>query len=300
MPSLRSKFCRFIIKFVVASKFDPNMPIDKARKTMEDFSRFLRLPRKTHVETVALGNLAADWVFFGDAPGDKAILYLHGGGYSLGSTRTHRELAAYVAKYSGARVLLPDYRLAPENPFPCALDDAVFAYHWLLGQGIACGNIAIAGDSAGGGLAIALAVALRDAGDPAPAAIACMSPWTDLAVTGDSIATNAAVDPVLNAASIKRMAAAYIGQADARLPLISPLYAYFSGLSPLLIHVGTDEMLLDDSKRIAEKARRAGVDVTLKIYDRMWHVFHLNVRAMPEAKKAVKAFGAFIREHCGG
>jgi acetyl esterase/lipase len=177
------------------------------------------------------------------------------------------------------------------------LEDATATYRWLLDKGLSADRMVIAGDSAGGGLSIAAAVALRDAGDPPPAAIACISPWTDLEMTGHSIKTNAIIDPMVNLRHLKIFASNYIGGADPRSPLISPIHADLKGISPMLIHVGTDEVLLDDSIRIAEKAKEAGGEVTLKIYDHMWHVFHLNARLMPEAKKAVKEFGSFFQNN---
>ena len=196
--------------------------------------------------------------------------------------------------------MLPAYRLAPENPYPAALDDALSAYRWLLANDYSNEKISIAGDSAGGGLAIAAAIALRDEGDPAPASIACISPWTDLAMTGDSIRTHAGIDPMLQHTTLRLMASNYCAQNDPRTPLISPLYADLTGLSPLLCQVGSDEILLDDSIRIVKKARNDGVEATLKIHERMWHVWHLTARIVPEARKAVNELGAFIRNHFAG
>ena len=299
MLSIRSRLCRVLTKLLVAPKFDPNIPIEKARKGMEDLTKFAHLPSNTKVEQVIIDGIAAEWVYGNSAKEDKVVLYLHGGGYNMCSPNTHRELAAHISNYSGARVLVPDYRLAPEHPFPCGLEDATSAYRWLLGRGFSGENIAIAGDSAGGGLSIATAILLRDTGDPPPASIACISPWTDLALTGDSIKTNSKVDPMLNVESLKAKADNYAGNADPRSPLISPLYADLSGLSPLLIHVGSDELLFQDSVRIAKKAENAGVSVSLKIYDHLWHVFHLNAKLMPEAKSALADFGSFITKHFG-
>lgn len=297
MPSFRSKFCRILTKYLVAPKFNPNKTIDEARRGMESLTKLASLPSKTKVKKITFNSISAEWICANEAHDDRVILYLHGGGYNICSPNTHRELAAHISMASGAKVLLPDYRLAPEQPFPSALEDATSAYRWLLDTGLTSENIAIAGDSAGGGLSIATSISLRDAGEPSPASIACISPWTDLEMSGNSINTHAEIDPMLNLQSMKIMASNYIGEGDPRSPLISPIYADLKGISPLLIHVGSDEMLLDDSKRIAEKAKSAGVDVTLKIYDQMWHAFHLNARLMPEAKNAIEALGSFIRKH---
>jgi acetyl esterase/lipase len=297
MPSIRSKVCRILTKYLVAPNFNPNKTINEARRGMERLTKLAHLPAKTKVEKITFNSISAEWIYAYEAHEDRVILFLHGGGYNTCSPNTHRELAARISKASGAKVLLPDYRLAPEHPFPSALDDATSTYRWLLDTGFAGENIAIAGDSAGGGLSLATAISLCDAGKPSPASIACISPWTDLEMSGNSIKTHADIDPMLNLQAMKIMALNYIGDSDPRSPLISPLYAELKGISPLLIHVGSDEMLLDDSTRIVEKAKSAGVDVTLVIYDQMWHVFHLNAALMPEGKKAIEELGSFIRKH---
>ena len=297
MPSFRSKFCRILTKYLIASKFNPNMTIDEMRRGMESRTKLAKLPPKTKIEKVSFNGISAEWICAKEAHEGRVILYLHGGGYNVGSPNTHRELAAHISMASGAKVLLPDYRLAPEHPFPSALEDATSAYRWLLDTGLTGGDISIAGDSSGGGLSIATSISLRDAGEPSPASIVCISPWTDLEMSGNSIKTHAEIDPMLNLQSLKIMASNYIGDGDPRSPLISPIHADLKGISPLLIHVGSDEMLLDDSTRIAEKAKSAEVDVTIKIYDQMWHAWHLNVRLMPEAKNAIKELGSFIRKH---
>jgi acetyl esterase/lipase len=297
MPSYRSKFCRLLTKFLVSAKFNPNKTIDEMRRSMESLTKLARLPSKTKVEKITLNSISADWVCTNGAHDDRVVLYLHGGGYNICSPNTHKELAAHISIASGARVLLPDYRLAPEHPFPSALEDATSAYRWLLDTGLTGGNIAIVGDSAGGGLSIATSVSLRETGEPSPASIACISPWTDLDMSGNSIKTHAEIDPMLNLQLMKIMASNYIGNGDPRSPLISPIYADLKGISPLFIHVGSDEMLLDDSTRIADRAKSAGVDVTIKIYDHMWHVWHLNARFMHEAQNAIEELGSFIRKH---
>ncbi len=297
MPSLRSKFCRFLIKKMVAPKLNNLQSIDETRNYMEKMAKYAKLPKKTQIEKITIDGIAAEWIYGNTAREERVILFLHGGGYNLCSINTHRELAAHIAKESGAKVLLIDYRLAPEHPFPAALDDATLAYRWLLENGLTIKNIAIAGDSAGGGLALATAIAIRDAGDPLPSSVACIAPWTDLCMTGDSIKTKSEIDPLIKSESAKVWADNYIGSNDPTNPLISPLYADLKGFPPLLIHIGTDDMLLDDSRRFAKEAEDAGVDVELKIYDKLWHVFHLSVKAMPEAKKAVAEFGSFIKKH---
>jgi acetyl esterase/lipase len=255
------------------------------------------VPSKTKLEKVQINGNSAEWVSGNNVYDDKVILYLHGGGYNTCSPNTHRALSAHISRASFAKVLLLNYRLAPENPFPAALKDAVSAYRWLINNGYSNENIALAGDSAGGGLSLAASISLRDSGDPAPSSVACISPWTDLKMSGDSIKTHAEIDPMLTHEVLQVMASNYIRDNDPRSPLISPIYADLKGLSPLLCQVGSAEILLDDSIRIVEKAKNAGVDATLKIYDQMWHVWHLAVRLLPEAQRAVREFGFFIRNH---
>ncbi len=206
-------------------------------------------------------------------------------------------MAARISRASGARVLAINYRLAPEHPFPAAVEDATAAYRWLLAQGIAPNRIVIAGDSAGGGLTISTLLALRDAKQPLPAAAVPISPWTDLAATGESLRTLAGKDPMVQAEPLKEMAKLYLGKADAKNPLASPLYADFKGLPPMLIQVGGAEILLDDAKRVADKAKAAGVMVELEVWDEMVHVWHVFAKLLPEGQQAIDRIGRFVREY---
>ena len=245
---------------------------------------------------VEAGGVSAEWSVADGAAEDKVILYVHGGGYVMGSAGSHRDLTGRLSQASGARVLSLNYRLAPEHPFPAPVDDTVAAYRWLLAQGISASNIAIGGDSAGGGLAFAALLAIRDAGDPVPAAGVGISPWVDMEGTGESMTTRAAVDPVVQKEGLLGMAGLYLGGADPKNPLAAPLHANLAGLPPLLIHVGDAETLLDDSTRITERARKAGVNVTLKIWDEMPHVWHLFAPILPEGQQAIEEIGAFFKE----
>ncbi len=220
------------------------------------------------------------------------MLYLHGGGYRLGSPATYRHFTWRIATAARARLLVLDYRLAPEHPFPAALDDALAAYRWLAAN--AAGRHVVMGDSAGGGLALALLLRLRDAGLAPPDAAVVLSPWTDLALTGASLQTNAEADPMLNADDLPAFAADYLAGADPRNPYASPLYGDPTGLPPTLIHVGGDEILYDDAVRMAEKMRTAGCAVELRIWPRMPHVWHLLAPMLPEAKFAIADIGAFV------
>lgn len=245
---------------------------------------------------VDAGGVSAEWSVADGADQNKVILYVHGGGYVMGSAGSHRDMTGRLSQAAGARVLSLNYRLAPEHPFPAPVDDAVAAYRWLLGQGVQASNIAIAGDSAGGGLALAALIAIRDAGEPLPAAGIGISPWVDMEGTGESMTTRAAVDPVVQKEGLLGMAKLYLGGADPKDPLAAPLHANLAGLPPLLIQVGDAETLLDDSTRITERAQQADVDVTLKIWDEMPHVWHLFAPILPEGQQAIEEIGAFFKE----
>ena len=232
-----------------------------------------------------------------DAMEGKVILYLHGGGYTVGSCDAYRHFVSHIALAAKMCLVLLEYRLAPECPFPAALEDAVAAYSWLLDNGILPKNIALAGDSAGGGLAMATAVSLRDKKIALPGAIVCMSPWVDLANTGESSITESNKGLILIPEMLKSCAASYVGNNDYQNPLISPLYADLSRLPPMLIQVGSREIILNDSTRLAERARNAGVDVTLEVWDGMWHVWQVFTNRLPESERAIKVIGEFLRKH---
>lgn len=273
--------------------------IQDKRAGMETMAAGAPLPEGTVVEAVDAGGVPAEWVSDGSSSGNGVVLYLHGGGYCIGSMATHRAMAARFAAAGRARVLNVDYRLAPEHPHPAAVDDAVAAYRWLLGTGVAPEQVVIGGDSAGGGLVVAALVALRDGGDPLPAGGFCLSPWVDLECAGETFDTKADVDPMCSREGLSEMAAAYAGGHDLRSPLVSPVHADLTGLPPLLIHVGTAETLLDDSVRLAERARAAGVEVHLEAWDDLVHVFQAFAPMVPEAVEAIDGIGAFVQERLG-
>jgi epsilon-lactone hydrolase len=248
-------------------------------------------------EPVSAGGVKAEWITAGNAAPDRVILYLHGGGYVMGSIDTHRELVARLSKAAQARGLALDYRLAPENLFPAAVDDALAAYRWLLAQGYKPERIVIAGDSAGGGLAVATMIALRDLGAPAPAAGVCISPWVDLEAEGGSMTSRAAQDPLVSREMILTIARMYVGEKGSlREPLAAPINADLNDLPPLFIQVGDAETLLDDSTRLADRAKESGVDVTLQIWEEMPHVWHLAAPNLPEGQEAIDKIGEFVRQ----
>jgi acetyl esterase/lipase len=266
------------------------------RRNMEAATAAAPRPEGLSVTTVRANGVPAEWIVADGARDDVAIVYLHGGGYAMGSLNTHRGHCARVSRAARAHVLNVDYRLGPEHPHPAAVEDAVAAVRFVRASGFAPGRTAVAGDSAGGGLTLATLVALRDAGDPAPAAGLCISPWTDLALTGDTLETKAAEDPMVRAADLKLMADAYLAGRDPKTPLASPLYADLSGLPPLLLQVGSAEILLDDAVRVAERARAAGVDSDLRVWQDMIHVWHAFAEILPEGQEAVTEMAAFLEE----
>ncbi len=251
------------------------------------------------IEPVDAGGVPGEWVRVPGAQPGAAILYLHGGGYVIGSPATHRNLGSALARAAGVDVLSLDYRLAPEHPHPAAVHDATAAYRWLLDEGFAADHLVVGGDSAGGGLTVATLVRLRDEGVAQPAAALTISPWVDIAMTGATMQTLADADPMVKPAGLGQMASWFIGDGDPRDPLASPLYADLSGLAPILIHVGEVETLLDDARRLHARVVAAGGDSTIVEFPEMVHVFHAFCGMVPEADAAVAQLGEFVRKHVG-
>lgn len=245
-------------------------------------------------DAVDAGGVPAYWIAGNDVAGDRTILYLHGGGYCVGSPTSHRALVAALSIASGSRALSVHYRLAPEHPHPAALDDALVAYRFLLRSGVDPKRIVIAGDSAGGGLTMATLIALRDAGDPLPSGAVCLSPWVDLEALGESMTTQAARDPMVKREPLLEWAGHYLGSLPPRTPLAAPLHADLAGLPPLLIQVSNAETLFDDSTRLVERLQAANVPVTLQVYEDMFHVFQF-CPFLPESIEAIDHIGKFIR-----
>jgi monoterpene epsilon-lactone hydrolase len=264
------------------------------RQAWESAVAQVELPPGITITPATAGGVDAAWVASA-AASDSVLLFLHGGGFNSGSWFTHRELAARLSLASGARVLLLNYRLAPEHACPAAIEDAAAGYQWLLAHGYDSGQIVIGGDSSGGGLALATLVWLRDHELALPAAGVLLSPWVDLTMSGASVQSRAALDPLTTLRGFERAAAWYVGAGDRKQPLASPLYADLHGLSPLLIQVGDHELLLSDATRLAEQARASGVAVMLEVWDEMWHVWQAWAGALPEGQQAIERIGAFIR-----
>ncbi|PKB68219.1 MAG: alpha/beta hydrolase [SAR202 cluster bacterium Io17-Chloro-G4] len=279
--------------------------IDGFRLALEETISQFPLAGDVVYEGINAGGVAAEWIFVEGKSGQEkhggiangnVVLYLHGGGYVIGSMRAYRGFLSRVSRATGAKVLGLNYRLAPEFPFPAAVDDSVAAYRWLLSQGINPSNIVIGGDSAGGGLTVATLVALRYLGEPMPAAGVCISPWVDLEGTGESMTSKAEIDPIVQKEALEFMAQLYMGERDRRAPLAAPLHADLRGLPPLLIQVGTAETLLDDSTRLADKAKSSGVKVELDIWEDMIHVWPIFAPVLPEGQQAIERIGEFVRK----
>jgi monoterpene epsilon-lactone hydrolase len=301
MPSLSGYLFRLIIKYVVAPKFRrAGRSIAEWRSIMEQFIGSQIIPTGTEICPVLVNGIAAEWVRVPGAQTDVAILYLHGGAFVMGSPATHRELAARLSASANAQVLVLDYRLAPEYSFPAAMQDAISAYRWLLNQGYTEKRIAIGGDSVGGGLTLQALIALRDEGSTLPSAAFFLSLVTDwVRFDGESFSTRATSDPWITLDTCKFTAAHYVGSSDPATRLFYPTDMNLSGLPPLCIHVGDHEVLLSDSARLAERARACHVQVELKTWPRMWHVFQTTAVFVPEARQSLEEIGRFVGRYVG-
>jgi phosphinothricin tripeptide acetyl hydrolase len=288
-----------LVRELIELQGAPSQSIEERRERYERAEAAFGADSVPPGEQVVAGGREAEWV----RPrrrDEPVLLYLHGGAYAFGSPRSHRHLAATIGAAAQAAVLSLDYRRAPEHPFPAAVDDAVAACRWLLGLGVPPARMALAGDSAGGGLAVAAMLAARDAGEPLPAAGAFMSPWFDLTCETGTHRALAERDPVLNSDDLRRMARLYLGGADPRHPLASPAFADLRGLPPLLVQVGSEEILLDEARAFARSAGAAGVWVRLEEWPDMVHVWHWYFPVLDEARQAIDRMGDFLRRALGG
>ena len=288
-----------IIQMIKARPSREGVPIEETRAEFEQLAAAFPVADDVKREKAGPDGVPGEWFTPPGVTGDITVYWLHGGGYYMGSVNTHARMVSLIAAAADARAFAVDYRLAPENPFPAGLDDAVSGYRWLLEQGADPARLVIGGDSAGGGLALATLQRLREAGDPLPAATVLLSPWTDLESTGESIKTRRAADPMIDPRGALETARGYLPDGDLRDPLVSPLHADFTGLPRMLIQVGDAEILLDDSTRVYERAEAAGVDVTLEVNDEMIHVFQFFAPLLPEAVAAIERLGEFAKSHAG-
>ena len=271
--------------------------VEEGRAGIVELARLAPLYKDSKLENVDAGGVPAAWMITPDVAKDRAILYLHGGGYIQGSITSHQDLAQRISIASKTKLLILDYRLAPEHPFPAALEDSVRAYEWLINnEGYDPKDLIIAGDSAGGGLTLATLVKLRDQEVQLPAAAVCLSPWTDLALTGDSLKLKIHEDPFVSPDGLMFSAGLYLGKTDPKNPFASPLYADFKGFPPLCIQVGSAEILLDDATRLAKRAKKAGIEVQLDIWEDMIHVFQAFAVMAPEGTEGINKIGEFIKK----
>jgi monoterpene epsilon-lactone hydrolase len=284
---------------IAKRRFSPQsneLDVARERASVESMTRMFKSLGAVRWTPVAANGVPAEWIVPEGLESDRAILYLHGGSFIAGSIVSHRTLAGNVALAARSRSLLLDYRLAPEHPFPAAIEDAVAGYEWLLAQGFAPAQIVVAGDSAGGNLSLSLLVYLRDHHRPLPAAAVCLSPVPDLTYSSESWVFNLKKDMIANERMERLSVEVYLNGADPRTPLASPYFADLQGLPPLLIQVGSHEVILSDAMRFAEKAKQARVEVTLEVWPGMQHVWQFAATLMPESRRAIFRIGEFIQE----
>lgn len=272
------------------------LPLAAMRRLQRMGDTAVLMPSGVTREVTAVDGVPCEWIVPKDATKDRVLLYLHGGGFVFGWMNPHRQMVAHLAQAAGVRALCVDYRLAPEHPFPEPLDDCVTAYRWLLKQGVAPEQIVIGGDSAGANLSLTTVLKLREIGEPLPAAIVCLSPPTDMSNRDEFF--RGVTDPLLHPKATTFFRLSYLGENDPLNPLISPIYADLHGLPPLLIHAGGDEFLSHDAKLLTERAKEAGVDVQLKIYPRMWHVWQISL-TLEQSRESLAEIAQFIKVKLG-
>lgn len=286
-------------KFSEAALSNPNASLADMRANAELFGEMTSEPAGVSMEKVDAGGVPALMLTPDGAQTDRVLQYTHGGGYVFCSAASHRRLAGHIAKATGCRALVLDYRLAPENPHPAAVNDAVTAYRWLLAQGIKADHIALAGDSAGGGLVVATLLKLRDEGIPQPAGAVPISPWADMEGSGESMQTRAAVDMCVQKPGIQQLGALFLAGKSTRDPYASPVHADLKGIVPMYIQVGDEETLLDDSVRLAHRALDAGVETKLEIYPEMQHIFQICAGNLPQADVAIQRMAVWLKPRLG-
>lgn len=300
MVSPPAEQIRAFMKSAVASVVQTHLPVETRRAQFEALRAQIPLPSDVQVEAITAGSVAAEGVSTPGVDDHHVLLYVHGGGYVMGSCASYRVVAATFARVAQARVLVLDYRLAPEHPFPAALDDCIAAYRWLLESGIQPKHLVVVGDSAGGGLVLATLVSLRQAAIPLPAGAVLISPWLDMTLSAASYTTNAEADFIDSRDLLLEMRQRYLGERDPHSPLASPLFADVHGLPPMLVYAGSDEVLLDDAIHLAERLRHVGGSVELQIGEGFWHTWPVTAatRPFPEGTLALDHIGDFVRSHC--
>ena len=297
MVSLRAK-----IIFWYLRRHNPiekkGLNIDEQRISMDKSTSMFKVPKDAIIKRVTIGNIPAEKIYYNESKKERIILYLHGGAYTRGSPKSHRAFVAKLSKITDSQAFTIDYRLAPENPFPAAIEDTIKAYQGIIAENqVSQSNIIIAGDSAGGGLAITSVLKMKEEEIPLPAAVVCISPWTDLTLSGKTYSTNEESDLLLTYDEIRTAAEMYAGEKDKKNPLISPIFADLEGFPPLFIQVGESEMLYDDGIILGKNAKKAGIKVEVDIWEKMIHSFQLMNDFLPEGKKATEKIGSFITDN---
>lgn len=295
MSSIRAKLIRSISSALLRRYDAASLDIEDARRKTALLGRLTVTAFGVGIEATKIAGMHAEYLRPRNADPGQLLLYLHGGAYILGGCDLHRQVVSHIARAAGMDALLPEYRLAPEHRFPAAVDDAVAVYKAVLATGIEPQHIFLAGDSAGGGLAVATMLALRDAGASLPAGAVLLSPFLDATGSGDSMRTRASQDPWFHAKDLPVITAHYCDEHQRRFPLVSPVFADVEGLPPMYIQVGDDEILLSDALRFADALVAAGIEVKLDVWPEMWHVFQMFIGKMPESRKAIDDIGAYIR-----
>jgi len=289
-----------ILKEIIAAKrknpYTENKSIKQLREETEEAGSKIPLPENTKVEKIIADGVHAEWISCRKVNTNKIFMFIHGGGYYRGSIASTRATVARISEQAGVQCLSINYRLAPEHPFPAAIDDTYTAYNWILKQGINPQNIIVSGQSAGGGLCLALLLKIKDNKGTQPLGAVAISPWTDLSQSGNTMKTNEEIDPIISKKYLDRMAGLYLKDLSFSLPLASPLFGDLSELPPILIQVGTAETMLDDSKRFYEKAKKANVDINIEIWTDMFHGWHGNAHILKDAELAIESIGNFCKK----
>jgi len=299
MPTYRARCTRFLLRHTAGRMYrKAGRSITELRKLDALLIRSQKPPRGTEVSAVKLDGLSGEWVRGPGAGSEAAILHLHGGAFVTGSPAVHRELAARISASAGVSVLSLDYRLVPEHAFPAAVEDARFAYQWLLSQGYSPSRLVLGGESSGGGLALQALLTMKEEGIPLPNAAFFLSPVTDwVGFDGESYVTRATADPLVTLSQCRFTASLYVGDHPVDTPLLRPTEMDLTGLPPMWIQVGDHEVLLSDAERLAHRAARAGVKVDFKVWPGLWHVFQGAARLVPEARDSIEELGRYVRKH---
>ncbi len=299
MISEASAGLKKVVREQIAPNFAANVPLQVQRDTLVAMGEQAEYPKELTLKEERLNNVPGAWFSFPDVIDDRYIIYYHGGGFSMGGIKGYGGMATNIALHTRAKVFMPDYRLVPEHPFPAGLNDCIATYEGLLAEGVSSDSIILCGESAGGSLLFATILALKEKGVSLPKALFAMSPWVDLTCLSKTYEENRAEDPWLTPELMRSIAHQYAPNFDPTIPAASPLFGDISGFPPTLIHVGGAEIIQGDSIAFTEKAKRAGVDISLKVWDELWHVFHFFAPACPEGVEALKEIGDFVEKHLG-